>query len=119
MPQGCGTWPAVWFYGINPPSNGEIDLIEGINLSNDDETTLHTSPDETVCDYSSQINNINITGNFMSYNCTIGPHVGCYVEPNINYSFGIPFNNKGGGVYALEWIHDIGIKSWFWLHQDV
>ena len=123
LPQGCGTWPAWWLYGTSPPYNGEIDIIEGINLSTDDQTTLHTYPSSktnyTTCDYSTQVNDINMTGKFMSYNCTIGPHPGCYVEPNINYSFGIPFNKKGGGVYALDWNDDIGIRSWFWLHEDV
>jgi beta-glucanase (GH16 family) len=31
MPYGCGTWPSIWMLGPNWPSNGEIDIIEGVN----------------------------------------------------------------------------------------
>ncbi|KAK0501620.1 endo-beta-glucanase [Armillaria luteobubalina] len=29
MPQGCGTWPAVWTVAVPWPTMGEIDIVEG------------------------------------------------------------------------------------------
>lgn len=43
MPGGiCGTWPAHWTLGPNWPSNGEIDIIEGVNNADDNLMSLHT-----------------------------------------------------------------------------
>lgn len=43
MPGGiCGTWPAHWTLGPNWPTNGEIDIIEGVNNAADNLMSLHT-----------------------------------------------------------------------------
>lgn len=42
MPEGCATWPAYWMCGENWPNNGEIDIIEGVNLQSTNSYTLHT-----------------------------------------------------------------------------
>lgn len=44
MPQGCGTWPAVWELGPDWPADGEIDIVEGVNDVVPNQSTLHTSP---------------------------------------------------------------------------
>ncbi|KAJ6534325.1 hypothetical protein B0H19DRAFT_1241464 [Mycena capillaripes] len=63
MPQGCGTWPAVWETGGVWPAGvsillpvatylpllilydqGETDILEGVNDQGSDQSTLHTSP---------------------------------------------------------------------------
>jgi len=43
MPQGCGTWPALWSNGANWPNQGEIDILEGVNDQGPNQSTLHTS----------------------------------------------------------------------------
>ncbi|KAF9218716.1 hypothetical protein BS17DRAFT_822536 [Gyrodon lividus] len=65
MPQGCATWPAVWFVRSRPfvlsipthlecevgadwPNEGEIDIVEGVNNQNQNLITLHTSADCTM-----------------------------------------------------------------------
>ena len=40
---GCGTWPAFWMVGPQWPSHGEIDIIEGVNVQTNVQTTLHSS----------------------------------------------------------------------------
>lgn len=44
MPQGCGTWPAIWeaddTAGI---SAGELDIMEGVNNLSPSYTTMHTA----------------------------------------------------------------------------
>eukprot|EP01084_Bolivina_argentea_P089121 160877_1 len=109
MPTGCGTWPAFWL--LTKHSTGEIDIIEGINLRTDDQSTVHTT---TLCDYSSVASTLNMTGKMIYTNCTLGADDGgCAIIPNDNTSYGTGFNNNGGGIYATE-LSDTGIKIWFW-----
>ena len=71
MPEGCGTWPAWWLVGPDWPNNGEIDIIENVDLNNFDQSTLHTN---NGCNFLniSKSNLINETGNMITYNCTQG-----------------------------------------------
>lgn len=48
MPQGCGTWPAVWELGPDWPQDGEVDIVEGVNDVVPNQSTLHTSPGCTM-----------------------------------------------------------------------
>ena len=58
-----------------------------------------------------------MTGYYGNANCTWQP--GCQIFPNQGGTYGQEFNNNGGGVFAIEINDDIGIKIWFWLHEDV
>jgi hypothetical protein len=51
MPAGaCGTWPAFWSLGSGAwPTNGEIDIIEGVNQNSVNKMVLHTDTDCKVC----------------------------------------------------------------------
>ncbi|ELR12824.1 endo1,3(4)-beta-glucanase, putative [Acanthamoeba castellanii str. Neff] len=99
MPTGCGTWPAWWTYGPSWPTNGEIDIIEGVNRDTVNAATLHTS---AGCDMTSVNQTQLMTGTFLEPNCDTTAGNGCGVDASAN-SYGAPFNTAGGGVYALEW----------------
>eukprot|EP01084_Bolivina_argentea_P018246 33978_1 len=79
MPFGCGIWPSIYMWGANGQRPGEIDVIEGINLRTDDQSTCHTGPN---CTFSSVANTSNMTGSWISYNCYV------------------PSDNAGCGIYA-------------------
>lgn len=42
MPTGCSTWPAFWMCGDDWPNNGEMDIIENINVEIENQSTLHS-----------------------------------------------------------------------------
>ena len=108
MPGGiCGTWPAFWTLGPNWPSNGEIDIIEGVNDATNNLMSLHTSPGCTIA-------GANETGTLQSSDCdtSVNYNSGCGVTSNTAQSYGAGFNGVGGGVYAMQWTSDY-IRIWF------
>ena len=111
MPTGCGTWPAFWTTGDNWPNEGEIDIIEGVDLNTIGLSTLHTLEG---CDYTGAPDNF--TG-FASNqrNCfyQLNGNAGCSISPRNSKSYGAPFNDAKGGLYAMEWTQT-GIRVWFW-----
>ncbi len=128
MPQGCGTWPAFWFVSLHnkTQNHGEIDVIEGINLRIDDQSTLHTNG---ACDFSTNYNMINMTGIWRSdepynssspYNCSYNDlnNTGCGIYANMNNTYGQGFNDNDGGIFAMELNYNIGIRIWFWSMFD-
>lgn len=48
IPHGPAVWPAFWMVGDNWPYGGEIDLIEGVHNSVQNQMTLHTAPGCTL-----------------------------------------------------------------------
>lgn len=124
MPSGCGTWPAFWLTDeANWPINGEIDIVEGVNFQEDAKTALHTSKG---CDMFDSPGGT-MTGTWdtavgipdrktgipdMTFreakNCFVyDPHQwinqGCVAIDANKGSLGAPLNDKGGGVFVLEW----------------
>ncbi|KAI9781699.1 MAG: hypothetical protein M1816_002223 [Peltula sp. TS41687] len=110
MPGGiCGTWPAFWTTGLNWPNNGEIDIVENVNLGSTNEMTLHTAAGCTM-DGGTRL------GSTISKICY--GNMGCGVWDHNTQSYGTIFNRGGGGVYAMEWTSQ-RIAVWFWPRDRV
>ncbi|GAB1519241.1 hypothetical protein RhiTH_002307 [Rhizoctonia solani] len=110
MPHGCGTWPAWWTTDVpNWPHNGEIDIVEGVNGYVRNQASLHTAVGCTISnDYGS-------TGTLAaSTNCAAEEtgNMGCGQLSTQSNSYGKPFNDNGGGVYALLW-QSTGVSVYF------
>jgi len=112
MPQGCGTWPAIWETKESGwPQGGEIDILEGVNDQGPNRATLHTSPG---CQMPPQLLRFQ-TGEAIASNCdtTINGNAGCSVVFPTNQSYGPTLNDEGGGWFAIERT-DTDISVWFW-----
>jgi len=110
MPQGCGTWPAVWeTKGSNWPNGGEIDIVEGVNDQSPNAATLHTSAGCTMPAGRDQ------TGAAQQNDCNVAVNgnAGCGVKMPTPNSYGPTFNSNGGGWFAVERTNSF-IKVWFW-----
>ena len=101
MPTGCGTWPAFWSNGPDWPTFGEIDIVEGVNDYSNNQATIHTAHGCTIPSSSSSA--LGITGNVVGgTNCAAAEtsNAGCGMTATQSNSYGVGFNNNGGGVYA-------------------
>ncbi|KAJ7233290.1 glycoside hydrolase family 16 protein [Mycena haematopus] len=110
MPQGCGTWPAVWETNEwTWPDGGEVDIVEGANDYGTAQAALHTSPGCRMPASRTQ------TGHSLRLNCdaTQNGNLGCGVRIRQATSFGPRFNAAGGGWYAIERTRSF-IAVWFW-----
>ncbi|KAI8983367.1 concanavalin A-like lectin/glucanase domain-containing protein [Trametes punicea] len=119
MPTGCGTWPAFWSNGPNWPAGGEIDIVEGVNDYANNQATIHTSHGCTIPSSSSAA--LNISGNVVGgTNCAAAEtgNAGCGMTATQSNTYGVGFNNNGGGVYAMQWV-DSGISVWFFSRNSI
>ena len=107
----CGTWPAFWSVGREWPGDGEIDILEGVNLQDHNEVVMHTSGTCSLKD-EGMSGAVNATG------CgeALGP-VGCVIEGEQG-SYGTSFNRGGGGIYAMEWTEE-HLKIWFFPRHSI
>jgi hypothetical protein len=85
------------------PTNGEIDIIEGVNWATANDMTLHTDAD---CSLSG--NATPYSGTLRTSNCDVNApgqatNAGCLIAATDSQNFGGGFNAIGGGVYATEW----------------
>lgn len=115
----CGTWPAFWTVNsTNYPKYGEIDILENINEKTVSLQTLYTNEG---CYISGNQYSTQLRDNITTYNCdnsatssifgaqdATSACSGTNTDPN---SYGTPFNNNGGGVYAMQWTSDV-IRIW-------
>jgi hypothetical protein len=118
MPTGCGTWPAIWTCGPSWPNYGEIDIIEGVNTNTKNTISLHTSNGCTMQGVARKQ-----TGTPGNLDCwTADPkqsnNAGCGVGATNTQSYGVGFNNNGGGIYALWW-SNAGLSVWFFPRNGI
>ncbi|KAI0256408.1 glycoside hydrolase family 16 protein [Lactifluus subvellereus] len=116
MPAGCATWPAFWTLSqAGPwPNGGEIDIIEGVNLNQINQATLHTTPG---CTMPTDAFRQPQSGTTLSTDCNtaVNFNAGCGVRfTGTPYSFGDSFNQIGGGFYAMSKTRSHGVQVWFW-----
>lgn len=114
MPFGCSVWPAFWTVGDNWPNNGEIDILENVNLATNNQYTLHTGPNSTcTLDQSVVAAKYKATSNTMGKVCASkdGANAGCGFSDPESSSYGKAFNDVGGAVIAMEW-QNTGIRIW-------
>lgn len=107
----CGSWPAFWSVGRNWPADGEIDIIEGVNLHDHNEIVMHTGGTCSITD-------TGMTGAVNATGCgkDLGT-VGCVIEGHQG-SYGTSFNKQGGGVYAMQWTENF-VKIWFFPRASI
>ena len=126
MPAGCGVWPAFWLTDeANWPVNGEIDIVEGVNYQDVAKTALHSTRHCSMEDVPIGLK----TGSWDTAvgipdkktgipDMTFREAVNCFVydrhqwlnqgcvavdDGNGGGTLGVPLNEKGGGIFALEW----------------
>jgi hypothetical protein len=110
MPYGCSVWPSVWTSGYPWPKNGEIDIIEGVNLMTNNQMAIHTASGCTKSNVSTQTGTTGVTDCSQSAGCTVS-------ETKAN-SYGSSFAQSGGGVFAAQF-DATGIYIWFWSRANV
>ncbi|TFK55153.1 glycoside hydrolase family 16 protein [Heliocybe sulcata] len=112
LPYGCSVWPAFWTRGKVWPDQGEIDIIETVNLMGYNQMALHTT---SGCSHTTPANQVGSSG---ETNCNATSGSGCTVAEKKANSFGADFATAGGGVFATQF-DESGIYIWFWSRADV
>lgn len=117
MPVGCGTWPAFWTNGPDWPNKGEIDILEGVHNGPINQVSIHTGPGCTISpDITNALGTLNGGPNCASSETA---NQGCGMQDrHFDNSYGTPFNNAGGGVYAMKW-DDSGISVYFFTRDKI
>ncbi|KAI0660223.1 concanavalin A-like lectin/glucanase domain-containing protein [Cubamyces menziesii] len=114
VPFGCSVWPGFWTKGPNWPLDGEIDIVESVNLLGHNQMSLHTL---SGCNQPSSVKQL---GQTIGTDCSAGADsaTGCGVAETQPKSFGADFVSAGGGVWATQF--DVsGVYIWFWTRKDV
>ena len=106
-----------WTVGPDWPSNGEIDIIEGVNSQPSNGVTLHTGPGCSISD------NGLFTGQMTTTNCDVkaqgqAENAGCQIQAQNSLSYGSGFNANSGGTYAMEWTSE-AINVWFFARGSI
>jgi len=120
MPIGCGTWPAFWSNGPGWPNSGEIDIVEGVNANTQNQATIHTRAGCTIpptAQGAGELASSTLTG---GSNCdvAVSNNAGCGSISDDTNSYGVGFNNAGGGVYAMLW-DSTAISVWFFPRSSI
>ncbi|KAI5289177.1 Vacuolar protein sorting-associated protein 8 [Ascosphaera aggregata] len=113
----CGTWPAFWTTGGKWPDDGEIDIIEGVNVQDNLESALHVGPGCKVD------RNQEMIGTMQTDDCYVfSPdqpgNQGCVVDAPRGVGYGRNFNKDGGAVLATEITKD-AVQIWYFPRSQI
>ena len=94
----CSVWPAFWSQAPNWPTGGEIDTLEGVNMVQNSQSSLHTEPGCTV------VNSVQTSTLINSADCSFQAHdnEGCAIQNPDPNSYGAALAASGGGVFVTE-----------------
>lgn len=115
LPYGCSVWPSFWTQGTDWPTNGEIDIFEGVNLQTTNQMALHAEGNGCYASDS-----VTFSGSMQNTNCSTSynSNEGCSVLDNSTASYGAAFASAGGGVFVAEYAEE-WIKIWFITRDSV
>lgn len=122
MPVGKGAWPAFWSNGDDSirgwPDCGEIDILEGVHDSGQNQFTIHTARDGS-CRLNPSSDRFKYTGTFAAHqeNGACDGNLGCSVRNADERGWGTPLNQHQGGYFVAEF-SPRGVYHWFYLRQD-
>jgi len=123
MPVGCTTWPAIWSTATDSwPNNGEIDMIEGVHESTQNQITMHTGggtctlPNNQAI--SGSVSNLVENTDYSNCDSTTNDN-GCPTMDPTQNGWGANFNANGGGVFAKLWDPEVGIKIWHFTRSNI
>jgi hypothetical protein len=85
----------IEFVGPNWPYDGEIDIIEAINMMTYNQMAIHTTPG---CTHSGNVDQLGVTGS--TTDCSLV--TGCVVTETSPNSYSSNFSDAGGGVWATQ-----------------
>jgi len=90
-------------------------MIEGVNTHSSNLGSLHTSPG---CTATNPARGMTGTAGFRNCDANINYNCGCNVRFNKANNYGRPFNNAGGGWFAMRRSNDLGVSMWFWSREE-
>ncbi|KAK7048542.1 glycoside hydrolase family 16 protein [Favolaschia claudopus] len=125
IPFGCSVWPSLFTQGQSWPEQGEIDIIENVNLATDNRFSLHVGDpncNQPISVASNQTGKISTAKGDLS-NCTVTPAtgentIGCVTTETKPNSYGSGFAQQGGGVFATLW-DESGVVFWYFPRDSV
>jgi len=104
--------------GPDWPNDGEIDIVQNVNLAPTNLYSLHTTQG---CQHPSAANSVGIETGILQqpdcFNQTAG-NAGCLIKDSGTDSYGAGFAQAGGGVFAMLWDDD-GINIWFFNRSSI
>ncbi|EGN94637.1 glycoside hydrolase family 16 protein [Serpula lacrymans var. lacrymans S7.3] len=110
LPYGCLVWPSVWTNGPNWPNDGEIGIIESVNLMPNNQIALHTTP--------AALTQHPKTSRGPLWSTTEVRVRGVPLRRRKGTALGLALLLHRGGVLAAQF--DVsGIYIWFWSRADI